>query len=368
MSDVAAREENVSAILLEQTDRLFRQHATPEVLQAADEGLWPEALWAAVADAGLPLALVSEEQGGYGIPAADALRLVRRTGYHTAPVPLPETMAAAALWAAAAGEAPDGILSFAAGELSLSRERGGLRLSGRLARVPWGERADRVLVFARDEAGSAHLALVPPPPAGNAPRANLAFEPRPTLAFELTVPDEAVRTAPPICADGLLVIGAALRAQQMVGAMERSLEHALKHANERKQFGRALGKFQAVQHMLAEASGHFAAATAAADGAADAWGGPEFRLATAIAKARVGEAAGKVAAICHQVHGAMGFTQEHPLHYATRRLWSWRDEFGGEAVWEAEIGRLVCGQGGEALWDRLARLADAGAAAGGRAA
>jgi acyl-CoA dehydrogenase len=49
----------------------------------------------------------------------------------------------------------------------------------------------------------------------------------------------------------------------------------------------------------------------------------------------------------------MGFTQEHPLHYSTRRLWSWRDEFGGESHWQAEIGRLVCSHGGVALWRRL---------------
>jgi acyl-CoA dehydrogenase len=368
MSDAQA--EDVSAILLEQTDRLFQQHATPERVQAADRGEWPAAIWDAIAEAGLPMALLSEEQGGYGLPPAHALKLIRRAAYHTAPVPLAETMVATALWAAASGDPPDGVITFGAGALSLAREGTGYRLAGRLARVPWGDRADRVLVFAREAGGAGHLALVPPPPvSGNEARVNLAFEPRPSLSFDaVTVRDDAVRAAPPICAEGLLVFGAAMRAQQMVGAMERCLEHALKHANERKQFGRALAKFQAIQHMLAEAAGHFAAASAAADGAAEAWGHPEFRLATAIAKARVGEAAGKVAAICHQVHGAMGFTQEHPLHFATRRLWSWRDEFGGEATWEAEIGRGVCAQGGEALWDTLVRVAHLSTADGGREA
>lgn len=365
MSD--ARAEDVSAILLEQADRLFQQHATPERLQAADRGEWPAAIWEAVAEAGLPLALLSEEQGGYGLPPADALKLIRRAAYHTAPVPLAETMVATALWAAASGDPPDGVITFAGGALALTRDGASCRVSGRLARVPWGNRADRVLAFARDAEGTAHLALVPPPSSSaNEARVNLAFEPRPSLSFEgLTVPEEAVRAAPPICSDGLVVFGAAMRAQQMVGAMERCLEHALKHANERKQFGRALAKFQAIQHMLAEAAGHFAAASAAADGAAEAWGHPEFGLATAIGKARVGEAAGKVAAICHQVHGAMGFTQEHPLHFATRRLWSWRDEFGGEALWEAEIGRRACAEGGAALWDTLVRVVHLG---GGREA
>ena len=72
-----------------------------------------------------------------------------------------------------------------------------------------------------------------------------------------------------------------------------------------------------------------------------------------LSRARAGEAAGKVAEVCHQVHGAMGFTQEHPLHFATRRLWSWRDEFGHETFWQERIGRLVCEPGGEALWPRL---------------
>ena len=146
----------------------------------------------------------------------------------------------------------------------------------------------------------------------------------------------------------------------MVGAMERCLKYALTYANERKQFGRPLAKFQAIQHMLAEAAGEFAASTAAADGAADAWGSPAFLQATAFAKARVGEASGKVAAICHQVHGAMGFTHEHPLHFSTRRLWSWRDEFGSEAYWQEEIGRSVCAGGGEALWDALVGVSHLG--------
>jgi acyl-CoA dehydrogenase len=144
-----------------------------------------------------------------------------------------------------------------------------------------------------------------------------------------------------------------MRAQQMVGAMERCLDYAIAYAMERQQFGRPIAKFQAIQHMLADAAGQFAAASASADLAADAVAQADFEFAVAIAKARVGEAAGKVAEICHQVHGAMGFTQEHPLHFATRRLWSWRDEFGHEAFWQQRIGTLVCAGGGDALWQRL---------------
>jgi acyl-CoA dehydrogenase len=108
-----------------------------------------------------------------------------------------------------------------------------------------------------------------------------------------------------------------------------------------------------VQHLLAVLAGQAAAASAAADVAVEASAGAPDEFAIAVAKARVGEAAGKGAEIAHQVHGAMGFTREHNLHYSTRRLWSWRDEFGNEAHWQMRLGRLVAARGADALWPML---------------
>ena len=70
----------------------------------------------------------------------------------------------------------------------------------------------------------------------------------------------------------------------------------------------------------------------------------------AIAKVRVGEAAGAGAAIAHQVHGAMGFTYEHTLHHSTRRLWAWREEFGNETLWAERLGGMVAARGADELW------------------
>jgi alkylation response protein AidB-like acyl-CoA dehydrogenase len=75
-----------------------------------------------------------------------------------------------------------------------------------------------------------------------------------------------------------------------------------------------------------------------------------------VAKSRIGEAAGKGAEIAHQVHGAMGFTREHNLHYSTRRLWSWRDEFGNETYWQSRLGREIAARGADALWPMLTAL------------
>jgi acyl-CoA dehydrogenase len=358
MSETLSHLDDLSTVVLDQADRLFRGEISKDRLAQADRGDWPAAIWDAIERAGFPLALVAEAQGGAGLPAAVALRLIRRAGYHAVPVPLAETMLAAALWSQASGHAVPGPLSLApAGRtdsIRIERGAGGHVLNGRALRVPWGARAAQVIVYARNDAGSGYLALLPNGAAIIEAQRNLANEPRDTLILDgVVIADDSVHSAPPACAEGYLVLGALVRAQQMVGAMERCLDYALAYAMEREQFGRPIGKFQAVQHMLADAAGQYAAAAAAAELAAEAYGGPELPFAVAIAKARVGEAAGKVAEVCHQVHGAMGFTQEHPLHFFTRRLWSWRDEFGHETFWQARIGQIVCAAGGEALWPML---------------
>ncbi len=53
------------------------------------------------------------------------------------------------------------------------------------------------------------------------------------------------------------------------------------------------------------------------------------------------------------MHGAIGFTHEHRLHHLTRRLWSWRDEFGVESDWSIELGRLAASRGADGLWPLL---------------
>ncbi|MBA2535474.1 MAG: acyl-CoA/acyl-ACP dehydrogenase [Rubrobacter sp.] len=139
----------------------------------------------------------------------------------------------------------------------------------------------------------------------------------------------------------------------MAGALDRVLELSVGHAGERRQFGRPIGRFQAVQQQLALLAGVVAAAGAAVDAAVAAAGLGDAAFEVAVAKVRTGEAAGKAAAIAHQVHGAIGFTERHPLHQSTRRLWAWRDEFGSEGEWAERLGGIVASCGPENLWPIL---------------
>jgi alkylation response protein AidB-like acyl-CoA dehydrogenase len=170
------------------------------------------------------------------------------------------------------------------------------------------------------------------------------------------------RAAPGAAADAAAArrLGALLRAQQMAGALERILEISLDYARNRVQFGRPIARFQAVQQELARLAGECAAAAAAAGAGASALArhGLAHEIAAraaAAAKIRVGQAAGAGAAIAHQVHGAMGFSQEYVLQRYTRQLWSWRDDFGAETEWAQWLGQRVCAAGAEGLWPELTR-------------
>ena len=182
---------------------------------------------------------------------------------------------------------------------------------------------------------------------------SLAGEPRDRLRID----SAPARRVEGTTAGQALGMGALLRAAQMAGAMEAALELALDHAGTRRQFGRAIGEFQAVQQMLAVLASHAAAAAAAVDLAVATWDDDDPLPAAAIAKSRAGEAAAVVSEMAHQVIAAMGFTREHPLHRATRRLWSWRDEFGSEAFWSERLGAALLAAGGDGAWPLIARAA-----------
>ncbi len=344
--------ESIAGLLRETATRLFAREITPGLLRAAEAGTWPAAAWAAVEDAGLSRAPVPEAAGGAGVPLADALGLLQVAGAHAVPLPLAETMLAGWLLAAAGLPIPDGPLTVApvvAGErVRLRRAGGAWEVTGRAGRVPWGRHAVAAAVLTEHD-GAPHVVLVPAGAWRAAPGANLAGEPRDTLEIAGAAEAAPVRLPP----EALRALGAAARAQQIAGALGEMTAMTTAYAQDRSQFGRPIGKFQAVQQNLAVLGAQAAAAVAAADLGAEA-AAEGLRLAPiAAAKARAGEAAGIGAAIAHQVHGAIGFTQEHRLHLLTRRLWSWRDEFGSEAEWNQRLGALLLGAGADGLWAAL---------------
>jgi acyl-CoA dehydrogenase len=324
--------DDLRTILLEQVERLLADQSGPDLLRANERGTWPEALWNEAEAIGLPLALAPEDQGGAGLGWGDAVAVWQALGRHASPIPLGESMVAAALLAAGGIAPRPGPLGLAVGN----------------APIAWGRRAAAVVAV------SGGAVLLQPGPATRQGIAPYAREPADHAAPG--VPAAEGRLPDSFGPDAALLAGALLNAARIAGALEAVLDMTVEYANTRKQFGRPIGGFQAVQQLLARCAGEVAAAGVAvahAGRAADRYGlaGAEFEIASA--KIVAGEAAGTGAAIAHQVHAAIGFTDEHALHLFTRRMWEWRDGHGAERVWARRIGTNALQRGGDHLWADL---------------
>jgi acyl-CoA dehydrogenase len=342
-------------ILSETAERLFAEHVTKEVLEAAENGAWPSDLWSAVEENGLTKPLVPDSQGGAGAGWAEAFVILHAAGRFAAPIPLAETIIAGRLLSRAGLDTPPGPLTVApikqAETLRLDGKDGG-RIAGAASAVPWGAGVEHIAVLAEKE-GELHVALIARDAYIAEGDRNIAADARDRVIFD----DSPVIAAAPapdgITRDAIWPMGALARAAQMAGGVGRILAESVRYANDRKQFGRPIARFQAVQQQLAVLASHAAAADMAAETAALAADRGDAAFEIACAKVITGEAAGLGAGIAHQVHGAIGFTYEHALHFITRRLWSWRGEFGPENAWAERIGQDVIGRGADALWSDL---------------
>jgi acyl-CoA dehydrogenase len=310
-------------------------------------------LWKTLEGSGLARLTLPESAGGSAGSLADAAVLLDAAGAHAARVPLAETDLLAGWLLQAAGiPVPDGPLTAAVGDLHVF----GDRVSGQLCRVPWARAAAGLVVLT-----PAHVVLLSPEALRIADGTNLAEEPRDTVRVgeaSRGTPATAVTPAPEGAAAEFRLRAALGRAQLLAGAARAALAGSVRYAAEREQFGRPIARFQAVQQQLALAAAEVAAAAAAARSAADiatadGFGAASTRFAVAAAKARTSEAAGTVARIAHQVHGAIGFTREHDLRLATTRLWAWRDEDGSDAEWNAEVGAAVLACAPDELWPMI---------------
>ena len=298
------------ATLLDQTvTRLFGDLVTEKVLKEAEAGIWPEELWSALEENGLTQPLVPEEQGGAGIGWRDAFIIVRAAGYFSAPVPLPETIAAGWLLSQAGINVPDGPIGLcrAIDGVTLNKEE---KLTGKLHRVPWG-REVRHVVFSLGN----KIVLASTEGCRIDKGVNVADEPRDDLTFD----DHPVNAATASHVDAALY-GALIRSGQIAGAAAKALEEAVAYANDRVQFGRPIAKFQAIQQNLAVMASETAAAGCAAELAFQAvdkaHDGDDAEFEVTVAKIRSGEAGDIVTATAHQVLGAIGFTREHILNYS----------------------------------------------------
>jgi acyl-CoA dehydrogenase len=299
-------------LLIETVSRLFEEHCTPERTHAAEGGM-DTVLWNAVVEMGLTSVGVPESLNGSGGSLHDAAAIMSATGYFAAAAPIADSLAAALVAAAHGYEVADGPV---------------IAVTPR--RAPWAGLAASVVTADG----------VSPAAGVSSAGTNYAGEPYGRIEGKSAAWAEEIL--------------ALTRSLQMAGALQRVSELCVQYAMEREQFGKPIGKQQILQHYLALMAGDAATAQAAADNAVDVWAinglGDEFRLAVAAAKTVSSRAVAMTNKNAHQLHGAIGYTDEHRLQFWTRRLWAWRDDFGTETEWGAVLGRSLAASGGSSLW------------------
>jgi acyl-CoA dehydrogenase len=291
------------------------------------------ALWRHLEETGLARLTSSQAAG-----PAEAAIVLSGLARHAGAVPIAETdLLAAWLAGEAAVDVPDsGPLTVAVADAQTVDGR----IIGVATDVAWPHSAS-VLLAARTADGL-HVTVVDDLRVVDGH--NLAGEPRGSLPFDLPV--DRFTSVRLCAADELARRGAWARCVQTVGALDAAAELTVAHTRERRQFGRPLSAFQAVQHSLAAMAGEIErarAATALAIAAATDYGFDTVQTdyAVSVAKVAVGRAVEPVTTIAHQLHGAIGVTREHRLWLATMRARSWVDDFGSTVHWARRLGRMA---------------------------
>lgn len=351
--------EDIRSMLVDAANRIFADHCDQACVEQAKQSGWSPSLWRVLEDAQITRVSVPEERGGAGGSLGDIAALLRIAGRYCAPVPLAETaMLAGWMLAASCAEVPEGPLAVGPMHrdepLAADRTAGGFTLSGRVTRMPWARMARRLVVLFEAD-GADWIACVDPARCTIRAGANVAWEPRDDVRFDaVSIPAaDAVRAGPGVTRAALHARGALARAVLMIGALDRALDLSIDYARTRVQFGRPIVKFQAIQQEIARFADEVAAAAASAMAAVGALERGVPGIAIGCAKVRAGEAAHAGSAIAHQVHAAIGVTQEYVLHHATLRLQAWRSEYGSEVEWAERVGATLIDAGADQLWPLL---------------
>lgn len=326
------------------TARLLADRAgTDPPPHAGEPASLDRSLWEAMTGLGLLGLALPEVSGGGGAGLLEVCLVAEQVGRVVAAVPFVGTEAVLAVLAASGP--PELTSQLLAGTLVIApawssfpasvvpRRSGALvesagRLTGVIGAVPFGSEADWLLGFAetKDGAGlSPVLVELTGPGVDRSPVPSLDVR-EPLAEVRLAAaPATVLASGPDFPSARILTVLAA----ELVGVGQRALDGAVGFARERRQFGRAIGSFQAIKHMLADRHVQLDAARLLVHGSATAGGDDVLMARTALVAAC--DAAEASAGDALQVHGGIGFTWEHASHVLLKRVRARRSLLGSSA-------------------------------------
>lgn len=304
--------------LLDPFVRLLADVCPPSAVRAIEAGGSAAALWEALQQSGFLDALVPDAAGGAGLSLADVEPLLEALGQFAVPVPVADTMVARALLARAGLTAPEGpiVLARFANGASLA-ELAPLALAAEYALV---EEGSELALYAMGD-----LQRTPSGVHGSLGAFLAAGTAKPIA--RLAMPH-----------GGLRPIAAVLRAADMAGSADRLLQMTTDYANERIQFGKPIGRQQALQQNMAVMA-ELCVSMRISSQMACSTGLPPQAETAAVAKYIASNAAPQIADIAHAVHGAIGISEEFDLQLYTRRLRELRLADGSAQYWASLLGQ-----------------------------
>ncbi len=342
---------------------------------ATDERGFTDEFWREIGELGWLSLIVPETHGGSGMDMIDMSVLLSEWGAALAPGPLVESAVVSAatinrfgtdtqkqewLPAIASGETIavpsltgiDGSTNPNATGVRASETSNGYVLGGTTRFVPYGNSADLVLVPAETNAGTTVFAIPIKNAQGTVNQTSVKMASgAPATDIELNevvVPSAGILGNPDEGQDvinHMTLHGATARANQMVGAGNAVTDRTIDYVKERRQFGRPIGAFQVIQHYMADMSTKVKSAQHLANRAA--WAittnpaSPKTSRIVSQAKWTANNLMNDVVWTAHQSHGAIGFTWEHDLHLYTRRILSWRADYGDTDTHLENLARTI---------------------------
>ncbi|MFC5950437.1 acyl-CoA dehydrogenase family protein [Pseudonocardia lutea] len=322
--------------LADGVSELLTAEATGERLRkvVVDPGERTGALWGRLRDLGVFGALVPEDRGGLGLGGVETVLVAEQLGRHTVPGPVAETALVAGhvlgRWGGAAAKPWLARLAEGDAVIGVRTDPGGLVVDADLAHLVLAAGPDGVVGSA-----AADLTLTAQPGVDPTRRHFAVAE----SASELLAQGEAAAAA-------LRRAGAVTTAAQLVGAGAAVLDQAVAYAQERAQFGRVIGSYQAVKHQLATVriALDFARPLVLRAGLQlDGDGGPVADRDAVAAKTAAADAARLAAGTALQVHGGIGYTDELDLQLWLKRIWSLLPEWGTAEAGRREVLRVLLG-------------------------
>ena len=332
-------------LLVETVERLLADVCTPEVVEHAEVDGWSAPVWSALTESGFPLVGVTEEAGGSGGSLYDMAAILRSIGRYAAPVPIAETgMLAGWLLSESGLSLPDGPTTVVDDIAALTLVNG--RVQGQTL-VAWARHAERIVALVDGSVIALRHDQVE-----ITPGANIAGEARDQVHIDISLA-EVEHGSTSVNPTDLTRRGALSRVVMAAGALGAMAQMTVDYTNDRRQFGKPVATFQAVQHHLVLVAQSAVRVQMAADIAVRALATGVVGIEIAAARVIMDDAITIGTRAAHQAHGAMGVTREYPLHHLTRRLWSWRHEWGTTSSWRRQLGAAANTTGADRLYSLI---------------